>query len=322
MEKTGRIFNIQRFTIHDGPGIRTEIFFKGCPLKCLWCSNPEGLSPKMQLGINRDKCIGYDKCGLCTKACPLGGSPLVFTDGVMSSIVRESCHEDCVCCFDACPASAVVRWGKDYTTRQLIDLVLADRGLYQKSGGGVTLSGGEVMLQWEFAAELLAAFKKNYIHTCVESALYCDRNHMETVYEFTDLVITDIKHMNTQQHKKCTGVGNELILENIITTVELGKKLVVRIPVIPGFNDDDDNILATGRFILDCLDNRILQLQLLPYRKLGTEKYSGLNLSYPLGDDYSPPGREIWEANLLRLADMLRDLNLPAVTGGNVKYTG
>ena len=319
-ELRGRIFNIQRFTLHDGPGIRTELFFKGCPLNCLWCSNPEGLSPKLQLGIYKDKCIGYDKCALCVKACPSDVSPLLFDDGAVTSIAGTICPDGCAACAEACPASAVKQWGKDYTVGQLVDIVVADRGLYQRSGGGVTLSGGEVMLQWEFASELLAACKKNYIHTCVESALYCDSEHMRAVYEYSDLVITDIKHMNTRLHKRFTGAGNELILANIRETAAMNKKLVVRIPVIPGYNDDDANILTTGRFILDHLTNCLIQLQLLPYRRMGTDKYDSLGIDYPLGDEYVPPEREVREANLLRLAGVLCDMGLPAVAGGSVKY--
>ena len=319
-ELKGRIFNIQRFTLHDGPGIRTEIFFKGCSLNCLWCSNPEGLSSKLQLGIYKDKCIGYEKCALCVNACPNDVPPLHFVEGTVASISRSMCPEGCAACAETCPASAVIQWGKDYTTGQLVDIVIADRGLYQKSGGGVTLSGGEVMLQWEFAAELLAACKKNYIHTCVESALYCDSEHMRAVYEYTDLVITDIKHMDTKLHKQYTGAENEVILENIRATAALNKKLVVRIPVIPGYNDDDANILATGRFIHEHLSNCLIQLQLLPYRKMGTDKYDSLAINYPLGDEFIPPEREVWEPNLLRLAGMLCDMGLPAVAGGSVKY--
>jgi len=319
MDRTGKIVNIQRFTIHDGPGIRTQIFFKGCPLRCMWCSNPECISPKTELGVY-PKCIGLSKCGLCVKACPVRISPLGFDDDVLWSIDRAKCSPDCIICVDACPASAVIRWGKEYNVEQLMEIILADMSYYQKSGGGVTLSGGEVMLQWEFARELLRACKESGIHTCVESALHCGREQMKAVYEFTDLVISDIKHMDTGLHKEYTGVGNELILENLKRTIELGKNLVIRIPVVPGHNDDDENILATGEFILKELGGKLVQLQLLPYRKLGVDKYASLGLDYPMGDDYKPPEREFWEPELLRLAALLTDMGVPAVAGSNVKY--
>ena len=320
MEKTGRIANIQRFTIHDGPGIRTEIFFKGCPLRCAWCSNPESISPKSELGVYPKKCIGQDKCGLCVKACKLPEPPLVFSDRIIASVKRALCIEGCMACAEACPASALIQWGIDMTVSELMKIIVSDRSLYQKSGGGVTLSGGEVMNQWEFARDLLRTCKESYIHTCVESALHCRCEHMQAVYEFSDLVITDIKHMDSKLHKQFTGVGNELILKNIIRTVELGKRLVIRIPVVPEHNDGDDSIMETGRFIRDTLKNRVAQVQLLPYRKLGIEKYDSLNQCYPLGDDYIPPERAVWEQKLLRLADMLCGMGIPAAAGSNVKY--
>ena len=328
MELKGLVFNIQRFTIHDGPGIRTEVFFKGCPLKCKWCSNPESISAKPQLGIYSEKCIGFDKCDLCVAACPHTSSPLLFHESKIFAAERGGCSafskkgiDGCSACADACPASAIITWGKSYSVGELLDIITADRSLYQKSGGGVTLSGGEVMLQWEFARELLQACKKSYIHTCVESALHCKAEHMESVYEFADMAITDIKHMDTKKHQLYTGVGNEKILENIVRTVEIGKRLIVRIPVVPGHNDDEENILATGEFIRDALQNKIIQLQLLPYRKLGTDKYESLRQRYPMGKNYAPPERSEWEPRLLHLTDLLAGIGVPAVAGSNVKYT-
>ena len=333
MEQKGLVFNIQRFTIHDGPGIRTEIFFKGCPLRCKWCSNPESISPKPQLGIYSEKCIGLDKCGLCVEACfnagdashrqpaaTLSNSPLEFSDNRITSARRGQCPENCFSCAEVCPAAALKIWGAYYTVDELLETILADRSLYRKSGGGVTLSGGEVMLQWEFARELLRACKSNYIHTCVESALHCSQEHMEAVYEYAEMVITDIKHMDSGIHKQFTGVGNDVILRNITRTVEMGKKLIIRIPVVPGHNDDERNIIATGAFVRDVLMNKVIQLQLLPYRKLGADKYDSLSQLYPMGENYSAPERSVWEPRLLYLVGILMEMNVPAVAGSNAKY--
>jgi len=205
------------------------------------------------------------------------------------------------------------------TIDELMKVIKEDQSFYDRSGGGVTLTGGEVMVQREVAELLLKACKDAGINTCVETALHSPAEHLDAIYKNTDLVITDIKHMDIHKHREYTGVGNELILRNIIRTVELSKKLVIRTPIVMGYNDDDENIRATGAFIRDELGGKILQYQLLPYRKLGTEKYDSLNRAYPMGD-YVPPDREIWERNLLRLADLLiSEFGIPAVAGSGKK---
>ncbi|MCL2125651.1 MAG: glycyl-radical enzyme activating protein [Oscillospiraceae bacterium] len=320
-EPAGLISNIQKYTIHDGPGIRTEIFFKGCNMRCLWCSNPETIDPSPQLGIYPAKCLSLAKCGYCVKICPLvGHSPLVHDkDGTISSIRQSAECKNCLKCADVCPGRAIKLWGELMALSELMAIIEEDRSFYERTGGGVTLSGGEVMLQWEFAAILLAKCKEASINTCVETALNCPAAHMEAVYEHTDLVITDIKHMDAKKHLQITGAGNELILKNIKRTVDLGKNLVIRTPVVIGHNADDTSIRAIGKFIRDELSGRIIQYQLLPYRKMGTEKYDSLCLQYPMSD-YVPPEREIWEPEIKRLAAMLEsEYGLPAVAGSGQK---
>ena len=320
-EPYGLITNIQKYTIHDGPGIRTEIFFKGCPLRCLWCSNPEGLSPGPQIGVYPSKCIGNSKCSICLKACPQGAnSPIRTSDDHLLRVDDTRECADCFICADECPANAIMIWGKKMTVPELMKIILQDRNFYIKTGGGVTLSGGEVMLQWEFASLLLKACKDASVNTCVESSLNCAPEHMEQVYEYTDLVITDIKHMDTEKHRQYTGAGNELILSNIKRTVDLKKPLVVRIPVIPGHNNSEENIRATAEFIKRELGSNILQLQLLPYRKMGTEKYASLCIPYPF-DDFIPPERPVWEKNLLELTGILQEYGIPAVAGSTSKMS-
>ncbi|MDR1572455.1 MAG: glycyl-radical enzyme activating protein [Clostridiales Family XIII bacterium] len=314
----GIIVNIQRFSVHDGPGIRTEIFFKGCPLRCIWCDNPESIDPRPQLGVYPARCVGRDRCGICERACPLDECPLDYAGGRVSGARRGLCEPGCLACAEACPASALTRWGRDMRVDELLEAVLPDRGFYMKSGGGVTLSGGEVMLQWEFAAELLAACKDSRIHTCVESALCCGWEAARSVFAHADMVISDIKHMDSGRHREITGAGNEPILENLIRTVEAGKPLVLRIPVVAGYNNSEENIRATGAFVRDRLRNSILQLQLLPYRRLGVEKYESLGQAYPM-EGFKAPERAAWEEDLLRLAGVLREYGVPAVAGSNVK---
>jgi pyruvate formate lyase activating enzyme len=314
------ISNIQKYTIHDGPGIRTALFFTGCTMRCLWCSNPETIAHRPQLGIYPDKCLSLEKCDLCLRECPEGKEgPIRFENGVIKRIHMSDFCESCLHCAQACPSGAIKIWGQLMTLDEMLKIIREDMSYYRRTGGGVTLNGGEVLLQWEIAEMLLKACKRNSINTCVETALNCPTEHMEAVYRHTDLVITDIKHMDTIKHREYTGAGNELILKNIIKTIELGKKTVIRTPIVPGYNDNEENILAIGHFIRDELKNRIVQYQLLPYRKLGTEKYASLGIPYPMGD-YVPPERNVWEKRLLELSDMLRSrFGIPAVAGSSGK---
>ncbi|MCL2408216.1 MAG: glycyl-radical enzyme activating protein [Oscillospiraceae bacterium] len=286
----GLISRVQHYSIHDGPGIRTSAFFMGCPLNCPWCSNPECLEMRPRLGFYPALCIGEEKCGLCAGLSP------------------ESAAE-------ICPPRAKKLFGEWKAVPELMRIIESDRSFYDRTGGGVTLTGGEVMLQWQFAAELLKSCKKSGINTCIETALYCPAEHMEAVYRYTDLVIADLKHMDSDKIRAVIGQGNELILRNLIRTVELGKKLVIRTPVVPGFNSDERDIRAIGEFVRDALGGRVEALQFLPYRPLGTEKYAALGLAYPM-EGYEFPSREAWERELIRLADMLRrEYRLPAFAG-------
>lgn len=317
IQSEGIIFNIQRFTIHDGPGIRTEVFFKGCPLKCKWCSNPESISANTEIGVYAGRCIGTDKCGLCLTSCPENHKALIVEDKTVTAIDRQKCKA-CGKCADACPANALVIWGRKMTVAEIMDLILKDMDYYQKSGGGVTLSGGEVLLQWRFAQELLQACRKHGIHTCVESSLHIKPEILDEILPNTDLVITDIKHMNSAQHLKNSAVGNELILENIKRVVQSNSPLIIRIPVIPGHNNSEDNIRATAEFISKQLNNRVLQVQLLPYRQLGTEKYASLGINYPMSDNPAVERSE-WEKNIKELVEIMKTYAVPAVAGTTTK---
>ena len=319
----GLIFNIQRYTIHDGPGIRTEIFFKGCTVNCPWCSNPEGIKPLPELGVYPSKCLGRDRCGWCLKNCPLGGAPIRFgADGIVVSVESQDACLDCAACAGDCPAGAIKLWGEKMSVPQLMSVIEQDRSYYARTGGGVTLSGGEVLAQWEFARELLRACREAGINTCVESALNVPREHMTAVLEYTDLLITDIKFIDSGRHRAVTGVGNDRILDNIRTAALAGVPMVVRTPVVPGYNDDEENILGTGEFLRDNAGEVLLQYQLLPYRKLGTEKYASLGAPYPMGE-YEAPQRGVWEPNLLRLRDLVsRRCGIPTAAGSSEKLPG
>lgn len=280
MAPKGTIFNIQRFTIHDGPGLRTELFLKGCPLRCEWCSNPEGLQTYMQPGVYRSKCITEKKCGLCVEACPIEGI-LTFTKGKISEIDRTKCT-NCLACCEACPSDAIKQWGNPMTVEECMEIIRKDRGYYDRSGGGVTVSGGEPLLQSDFVAELFKTCKEEGIQTCCESTFCIDWKEIEKVLPYSDILISDIKHMDTEKHKQHTGVHNKLILENLKKLTEEGKELILRIPVIPKVNDDKENIEATADFILNELNGKIRTLQLLSFMRMGEEKYQSLNMPYKM----------------------------------------
>jgi len=315
-EPCGLISNIQHYTVHDGPGIRTTVFFAGCTMRCIWCSNPETFEYFSQLGVYPSKCLSVEKCGCCIVGCPQGGRPIKFDDTGFLSIIKmtDECLS-CLKCAHMCPPSAIKLWGEKMTLPQLMKIIEADRNFYDRSGGGVTLNGGEVMLQWEFAHMLLKACKEVGINTCVETALYCPEEHMEAVYEYTDLVIADIKHMDSDKHRLYTGVGNERVLSNLKRTVQLEKKLIIRTPVVPEYNGDEQSIRAIGSFIKNELSGKIIAWQLLPFHKLGLEKYESLMMEYPM-KDYVSEAKEQWEPELRRLAKMMRDeYNLPVQAG-------
>lgn len=314
----GYVFNIQRFTIHDGPGIRTEIFLKGCPLRCKWCSNPESTKTTPQVGVYASRCIGIDVCGYCLSACPLRNEQIfAIQEGKISAINRNVCT-DCLKCADVCPANALIVWGKTYTVEDIIDVVMSDIEFYDTSGGGVTLSGGDPLVQWKFTRAILMECKKRGIHTCLETELAVTPGILDKVFPYADLIITDIKHMDTHKHKEFTGVDNVHILENVIRITEKGKPLVIRIPVVPDYNDSRENIAATARFIIDRLGNRVAQVQLLPFRQLGVEKYESLGLSYGM-DGLQVPERKVWEKNILFLVEVMRSYGVSAVAGSSNK---
>lgn len=261
------VFNLQHFSIHDGPGIRTTVFFKGCNLRCPWCHNPESWSMRLQMQRTDMRCIG---CGECAKVCPRAkdGKPALFT--------QDCIH--CGKCAESCFAEAIERVGKVMTIPEILDDVLRDKSYYAASGGGVTISGGEPLLQPEALSELLTALKENGIHTAVESALCVDSDILQTMLPLVDLFLCDIKCMDDARHKAVIGQSNRLILRNLRLLCETGKAVTLRTPVIPGFNDTDADIAAIAEFV-STLPGRPA-LELLPFRDLCTAKYAALHMDF------------------------------------------
>ncbi|MGD0275608.1 MAG: glycyl-radical enzyme activating protein [Syntrophales bacterium] len=267
-QSLGTVFDIQRYSIHDGPGIRTLIFMKGCPLRCLWCANPEGQRFEPSLLFIERLCIG---CQKCISVCP--------TEAIAASVQgikwnKEQCDE-CFKCIEVCHSKARQVCGKLFTVEQLLSEVEKDRAFYRRSGGGVTIGGGEPLSQPEFCRDFLKEAKRRNLHTALETCGYAEWDHLQSEIEYTDLLFVDIKHMNPVQHKKLTGKSNELILENIRRASRVidgeGKEIIIRIPVIPTLNDSVDNIRATAEFVRGL--GKIKKIELLPYHNMGQAKY-------------------------------------------------
>lgn len=316
----GIVYNIQRYTIHDGPGIRTEVFLKGCPMYCKWCSNPESLNSKREVGVYRSKCLGIEKCGACLESCPLNGEPLIFKDNGIFEIDRDKCL-GCMKCTENCYTGALKSWGEYMSVDDVMKQVLADRSFYTRSGGGITLNGGEVAGQWKFSVALLEASRRNHINTCIETSMQCKSDTLKKFYNLCDWIITDIKCMDDNVHIANCGMSNKQILKNIKMTVDAGVRLIIRIPVIPGINDDERNIRKAGAFIRDELGNRIERLQLLPYKKMGLEKYESLGIKYPMGEDYQMLEHAKMDKKLREIESVLREYGVPVVIGANEKLS-
>lgn len=315
---TGTVFNIQRFSVHDGPGIRTVVFIKGCSLRCIWCSNPESLSRKVQLGFYPDRCIGLDKCGACVKAAPDPEAVVVEDNRVTGLNIRDADGQRA--CADACPTGALRAWGKRMSVGEVMREILADKEFYDESGGGLTLSGGEALIQTRFAVELLKAAKSEGINTCVETALNYDPAVLDAALPHIDLALCDVKCVDPAAHRRFTGVTNDRILRNLGKIMDHGTPIVIRIPVVPDHNGTEDHLRATARLLGEDLGGRVKQVQLLPFRKLGVEKYASLGMRYPMADFDAPP-RENWEKSIRSLAGMMSSYGLNVVAGSGSRIS-
>ena len=272
----GLIFNIQRFSIQDGPGIRTTVFLKGCSLRCFWCHNPEGIRPCPEIQFFPERCIG---CGECLAACPQGAH---VVEGERRIFHRERC-QGCGRCAETCYAGALVLAGRRLTVEEVMAEVLRDRPFYETSGGGVTLSGGEPLLQPAFSLALLAACRAEGIHTAIETAANCRWEDLQALLPVTDLVMMDIKHLDPIRHREATGVSNERILANARRLAQSSKPVVYRIPVVPTVNDTPEAIAALAGFVRSlppCPDGQRHSLELLPFHRLAANKYQSLGLGY------------------------------------------
>ena len=271
MNNTALICEIKRFAVHDGDGIRTTVFFKGCPLKCVWCHNPETISPKPQLAYYGHKCIG---CGSCVSSCPNGAHQIANGQHVFDRSLCVSCGK----CAEVCLGDALKLYGIPVTVAELLPQLLEDKDFYDTSGGGVTLSGGECLRQADFCAELLKQLKENGVHTAVDTCGFVSKETLDKVIPYTDVFLYDIKAVDPAVHKTCTGQSNAVILENLRYLDSRGKRVEIRIPYVPEYNAGE--IAKIHEFLKPF--SHISAVKVLPYHNYAGSKYAALDMENTL----------------------------------------
>jgi pyruvate formate lyase activating enzyme len=284
LERKATIFNIQKYNMYDGDGIRTIVFFQGCPLRCKWCANPEGLMKKPRVMVKTNLC---ENCGACALACPV--SKHIISNETLKHEVDHSV--DCIgCgkCKEACVNSAISIVGEQKTISELLEIIEEDRTFYEMSGGGVTLSGGEVLMQPEAAISLLMACKQEGINTAIETCGYTKKETIVKAAEFVDLFLFDIKHFDSDKHYELTGVRNERILENLEELLNKKHNVKIRMPLLKDINDSQEEIENTMQFLSQYKEYKNFKgIDLLPYHKMGVNKYKQLGMEYQIEGDPS-----------------------------------
>lgn len=312
LEPVGRVYDIQGYSVQDGPGIRTTAFLKGCPLRCPWCHSPESQLYEKQLSWMAIRCLGIRTCSSrCIDACSKNAiepgktrkNPADGSEIRMIHVRRDLC-DNCGDCAAECFAEALYLCGKDYTAGELTERLLQDKSYYDASGGGVTISGGEPLLQIDFVESVLKILKEQGVHTALDTTGYAKWEVLERTLPWTDLYLYDLKHMDSKKHEAVVKVPNELILENAQKLAARGKKLQIRIPVIPQFNHDEENIHRTAEFCVK-LGDAVTLIQLLPYHNWGVMKY--LRISDEPAAEAIPPSDEYME----KLKECMSSYGLP-----------
>ena len=328
---TGTIFDIKKYSVHDGPGIRTTVFLKGCPLKCVWCHNPEGQRMSAEMMFFSDRCTA---CGTCVSVCPNqaialeAGSaqteivhpgqamPLKDTSQNLNRThgihtVREKCTA-CGACVEECPSGARETVGRVVTSDELIQEIMKDVVFYDSSGGGVTFSGGEPLLQPDFLLALLRECKEREIHTAVDTCGFVNWETLSAIVPYADLILYDLKCMDAGMHFELTGRRNEVILRNLICLSKTHNNVTVRFPLIPGINDNEENIVSTGEFLPSLRrEGKSLRIDVLPYHKTGIGKYERLGRVYSIPDIPRPTDEMVHAVQ-----ERLRKLGLETGIGG------
>lgn len=308
------ITDIQKFAVNDGPGFRTNVFLKGCPLHCQWCHNPETISATPQVYWKKRLCV---QCGECLEACPndaieppIPPEESQAENSTYHKIIREKC-DNCMACVTACKYKALEVTGRPMPIDQIIEEVEKDRPFYENSGGGLTISGGEPTQHPEFTQELLEKAHKRGIHTCLDTNGFCRWEILESLLPYVDIFLYDLKHLDPEKHREKTGVTNELILENLKKLSGTGKEIWVRIPVLPGYNDSLEFHKKAAEFLAE-LPGKISRVDLLPFHNYCEDKYNWLGLDWKLKEV------EAMEPSFLEIPlEYYRNQGLHATVGGS-----
>lgn len=303
------ITNVQRFSTNDGPGIRTTVFLKGCPLICTWCHNTENCSPHQEYYFFKNKCT---RCGHCAEICPENVISIKPENGGYPVRERNKCKE-CLKCVNECPSEALELVGREWTIEEVMKEVEADKLFYDNSGGGVTISGGEPLLWPEFTSEILKRCKMEWIHTCIDTSGYASWNNFEKILIYADMVLYDIKCIDSKKHIEVTGVSNEIIIENLYKINEKfykNTRIRIRLPIIPGINDNQNFFESVGKLALE-LKETVEGIDILPFHNWAQNKYEQLDRKYAFTEVDSLNPEE-----LMHYVNILTNLGLEVTIGG------